>query len=77
MKTINLDKIIDDELYSFKDEEGDPCYYKWQLKEFAKILCKKVLELAAENAKAYDPIHSWNIPVVDKKSITNTLNQII
>lgn len=34
-----------------------------------KEVWNAAIEEAAENAKAYDPIHAWNIPPVDEESI--------
>ena len=84
MKKINLETIIEnteigDEIQFDINHNGNgtTMYTRKAVLILMKEVCKQTLELVAENAKAYDPIHSWNIPVVDKKSITNTLNQII
>ena len=45
-------------------------------KDAMKEACQQTLELAAENAKAFDTIHSWNTPSIDAQSILNTIKQI-
>ena len=86
MKKINLEEILLEEMDKFRLSFPDENLYSTeQIKEFLELpyfkaamkeACRQVLELAAENAKAFDTIHSWNTPSIDAQSILNTIKQI-
>ena len=48
---INLEELLNKISNINLDEDGNRIYYLWEVKKFAKILCGKLLDLAAENAK--------------------------
>ena len=84
MKTINLEELFDNNFdcyteYGIEWEciDEQTAITKEKFKELCLVFGKQLLELAAENAKSIDPVHSWNTPIVDKQSIINTINQVI
>lgn len=85
METISLDELFDSHFINDCDEVHDA---KVEILTFVKNICNKTLELAAENAKTkintiypLTPMPNGIYPisvesVIDKKSITDTINQI-
>ena len=73
-KKINLEEILNNTCDSFKDEDGNQCYYLWQIKDFGKEIVKQTLELAAENAELVecDPCEFY----INKQSILDVINLI-
>ncbi len=80
-RKINLEEILIKEIRrvygEFKPIEDFCELDKTISKRAIKEACQQTLELAAENAKAFDTIHSWNTPIIDTQSILNTINQVI
>ena len=48
---INLEELLNEISNINLDEDGNRIYYLWEVKKFAKVLCGKLLDLAAENAE--------------------------
>jgi hypothetical protein len=48
---INLEKLLNEISNINLDEDRNRIYYLWEVKKFAKVLCDKILDLAAENAE--------------------------
>lgn len=81
-KTINLDSLI--EIHLIEESYVSDIKYN---KDFIKSICieaiTEALELASENASTKTVWFStgdyggWDKEVVDKQSITNTINQIV
>lgn len=87
MKTINLDKIIK-KFPTYSTGNGEDFYHIDNVKKMMLNFGKELLQLAAENAKTIDkkvlfddPKEGDNaymtIQIIDKKSITDTINQVI
>ena len=79
-KKINLEEILNNTCDSFKDEDGNQCYYLWQIKDFGKEIVKQTLELAAENVTV--DVEDWldcgeEYPFeINKQSILDVINLI-
>ena len=81
MKEINLEEIIWDANRKVFDEEGYPNFFTaMQINIVRKSMFefgKQLLELAAENAEATAEFNGYeDYTTVDKKSITDTINQV-
>jgi hypothetical protein len=48
---INLEKLLNEISNINLDEDRNRIYYLWEVKKLAKVLCDKILDLAAENAE--------------------------
>lgn len=77
-KEINLEELLNEISNINLDEDGNRIYYLWEVKKFAKVLCGKLLDLAAENVVGkVDLIYRENleypsceeVAVIDKDSI--------
>ena len=76
-KEINLEELLNEISNINLDEDGNRIYYLWEVKKFAKVLCGKLLDLAAENAytkeiEVAESIHggpSYTYEIVDADSI--------
>jgi hypothetical protein len=71
---INLEKLLNEISNINLDEDRNRIYYLWEVKKFAKVLCDKILDLAAENAEiSWDEelsiSHQKDYHIVDKQSI--------
>ena len=75
-RKINLEEILKSFLTVETMRLNNPDYTFNMVLSAMKEACRQTLELAAENAKAFDTIHSWNIPSIDAQSILNTIKQI-
>ena len=75
MKKINLEEIISKvaDIY-VEDKDGYRIFNIEDVKNITKEFGKQLLELAAENAKT--TVISEIEVIVNKKSITNTINQV-
>lgn len=51
MELNEFEKILEDTTDSFKDEDGNECWYKWQVLDVMKEVWNKAIEAAAENAE--------------------------
>lgn len=75
-RKINLEEILKSFLIVEAMKLNNPDYTFNMVLSAMKEACRQTLELAAENAKAFDTIHSWNTPSIDAQSILNTIKQI-
>lgn len=71
---INLEELLNKISNINLDEDGNRIYYLWEVEKFAKVLCGKLLDLAAENAetscdKELSISHQKDYHIVDKESI--------
>lgn len=77
-KKINITKLINNTCDEFRDEDGNKCYYEWQLRDLLEEFGKQLLKLASENAYAGYVNNGDNdiTPIVSKNSILDTIKQI-
>ena len=77
-KKINITKLINDTCDEFHDEDGNQCYYEWQLRDLLEEFGKQLLKLASENAYAGYVNNGDNdiTPIVFKNSILDTIKRI-
>lgn len=85
-RKVNLEEILDSQKMAISKKylQGAVNMRKPVGNDYQKIIeamkeaCRQVLELASENATAYDsvPRAYYGCCLVDKDSITNTINQV-
>jgi hypothetical protein len=78
MEKINLEKILKQKLYITQDGDNDIHDTLYNVKDVVKEICKKVLELAAENAEGYyyNEEGVEYSSYVNKQSILDVINLI-